>query len=298
MNEIILYTDIPRFKFVKRGKVRDIYEFEDKLVIVSTDRISAFDFVFPNGIPHKGKILNLISAFWFSKLKHIIPNHFITIDIDSILKDDITQYEKLLIDRTMIVYKAQPIPIEAIVRGYLAGSAFNDYKKNGKICGINLPEGLIESSKLEEPVFTPSTKVVSGHDENITEREAADIIGYELIRKIKETSIRLYNEMSEYCQRSGIILADTKFEFGLMNDELLLIDEVGTPDSSRYWDPNTYIPGKSQPSFDKQYVRDYLQSIGWNKQPPIPELPEFVVRETSNKYQKAYELIIGKEFQY
>lgn len=291
--EVVLQTSLNNFKLYNRGKVRDVYELEDKLLIISTDRISAFDVVFPNGIPHKGRVLNLISAFWFKKFKNIFPNHFITTDIGYYIRDE----QKLLAGRSMIVKKTEPIKIEAVVRGFLAGSALNEYKKTGSVCGIKLPQGLKESSKLPEPIFTPSTKADVGHDENITDSQAINLIGKELFEKIKETSLKLYNEIAEYTYHRGIIFADTKFEFGLLDNELILIDEVGTPDSSRFWDLSTYKEGFSQPSFDKQYVRDYLIKIGWDKNPPAPELPEDIVKGTSERYLTAYKMIVGEELQ-
>lgn len=286
----MLNTYIPDLKLFRRGKVRDIYDLGGNLLIISTDRISAFDVVFPNGIPNKGIVLNLISAFWFQKLKKSFPNHFISTEVSDLpIKD-----KAFLKNRSMIVKKSLPLKIEAVVRGYLAGSALIEYRKNGSICGIKLPKGLKESSKLPEPIFTPSTKAESGHDENITDQDAIDILGKEIYEKIKEASLKLYHEISEYTFSRGIILADTKFEYGICDGELILIDEVGTPDSSRFWDLTNYQEGISQPSFDKQFVRDYLINIGWDKNPPAPELPEKIVQETSKRYLTAYNIIVGE----
>lgn len=287
----VINTNIPNLKLFRKGKVRDVYEIDDKLLIVSTDRISAFDVVFPNGIPYKGKVLNMISVFWFKKLNSIFPNHFISSDVETVINDN-TDFLK---QRSMIVKKAEPIKIEAVVRGYLAGSALVEYKKTGSVCGKKLPAGLKESSKLPEPIFTPSTKADIGHDENITESQAINLIGEEIFYKIKGISLKLYNEIAEYTYSRGIIFADTKFEFGILDGELMLIDEVGTPDSSRFWDLYNYKEGIPQPSFDKQFVRDYLISIGWDKNPPAPELPKEIVEETSKRYLTAYKLIVGEE---
>lgn len=293
MYKIILNTDIPNLKLYRKGKVRDIYELDDKLLIISTDRISAFDVVFPNGIPHKGKVLNLMSAFWLKKLKHIFPNHFISTEITDVPIED----AELFKERSMLVKKSEPIKIEAVVRGYLAGSALNEYRKYGTVNGVRLPANLKESSKLPEPIFTPSTKANDGHDQNITDAQAIDLIGRELYQRIKDVSLKLYSEIYSYTYSKGIIFADTKFEFGLNNGELILIDEVGTPDSSRFWDLSKYQEGTSQPSFDKQFVRDYLVKIGWNKNPPAPILPDEIVQETSKRYLTAYKLIVGNELQ-
>lgn len=293
MNKIILNTNLTGLKVFRKGKVRDIYDIGDRLLIISTDRISAFDVVFPNGIPYKGKVLNLISAFWFKKLRAIFPNHFISTEVNDIPVED----EEILKDRSMLVKKSEPIKIEAVVRGYLTGTALNEYRKNGTVCGIKLPSNLKECSKLPEPIFTPSTKADTGHDENITDIQAINIIGSEIYYKIKHVSLKLYNEISEYTYAKGIIFADTKFEFGLCNGELILIDEIGTPDSSRFWDLATYTEGASQPSFDKQFVRDYLIKIGWNKNPPAPVLPEEIVNETSRRYLAAYKIIVGEDLQ-
>lgn len=290
---LVLETKIPELKLFKRGKVRDVYEIEDKLLVIATDRISAFDVVFPNAIPNKGKILNQISAFWFKYLEDIIPNHLITTDVGR-MPPILHKYRQILEGRSMLVQKTQPLPIEAVVRGYLAGSGLKEYKKKGSICGIKLPENLQESSKLPEPIFTPSTKVETGHDENISEEKASEIVGEDTFKKAKEFSLTIYKKIADYALSCGIIFADTKFEFGLYNNEIILIDEVGTPDSSRFWSLKDYQPGKPQPSFDKQYVRDYLESIGWEKKPPAPILPDEIVTGTSAKYLEAYNLLVGE----
>ncbi|MDP2209449.1 MAG: phosphoribosylaminoimidazolesuccinocarboxamide synthase [Bacteroidota bacterium] len=291
--EVVLKTKFPELKLFKRGKVRDVYEVEDKLLIVATDRISAFDVVFPNGIPNKGKVLNQISVFWFNYLQEIIPNHLITADVNR-MPQILQKYRDILEGRSMLVKRTRPLPIEAVVRGYLAGSGLKEYKQKGSICGIRLPENLQESSKLPEPIFTPSTKVESGHDENISEVKASEIIGDEIYKKVKDFSLKIYKKIADYALSRGIIFADTKFEFGFDNGNIILIDEVGTPDSSRFWSVETYKPGQPQPSFDKQYVRDYLEKIGWDKNPPAPKLPDEIVKGTSAKYLEAYSLLVGE----
>lgn len=292
-NQVVLETKIPELKLYKRGKVRDIYEVGENLLMIATDRISAFDVVFPNGIPQKGKILNRISAFWFDYLKDIIENHLITTDVER-MPSEIHPYKDMLKGRSMLVKRSQPLPIEAVVRGYLAGSGLKEYNRTGSICGINLPAGLKESSKLPEPIFTPTIKADVGHDENITEERAGEIISKDLFIKVKDLSLKIYNTIAEYSLKRGIIFADTKFEFGLINDKLILIDEVGTPDSSRFWSLDGYEPGKPQPSFDKQFVRDYLESIGWNKQLPAPSLPAEIIDGTSKRYLEAYHRLVGE----
>lgn len=292
-SEVVLKTNFPELKLFKRGKVRDVYEVGDKLLIVATDRISAFDVVFPNGIPNKGKVLNKISEYWFNYLKDIVPNHVITTKVEE-MGAGVRKYEHILKDRCMLVKKTQPLSVEAVVRGYLAGSGLKEYVQKGSVCGIKLPHGLVESSKLPEPIFTPSTKAEIGHDENINEDQAAEIIGRESFNTVKELSLMIYNKIAEKALNTGIIFADTKFEFGYDNGNLILIDEVGTPDSSRFWSIKTYEPGQPQPSFDKQYVRDYLEKIGWNKNPPAPALPLEIVEGTSAKYIEAYRLLVGE----
>jgi phosphoribosylaminoimidazole-succinocarboxamide synthase len=295
LNNSLTTTNFRGLTLFKRGKVRDVYDLGEYYLIVSTDRLSAFDVIMNEGIPLKGKVLNRISAFWFDYTKDIIENHIISMDVDSY--PEICQPNKDdLINRSMLVKKAELIPIECIVRGYITGSGWNDYKKTGQICGIKLPEGLVESEKLNEPIFTPSTKAEIGlHDENITEEQAISIIGEEAYNILKETTISVYRKASEYALTKGIIIADTKMEFGYYNGKIILIDELLTPDSSRFWPLNEYKKGTSQNSFDKQYVRDYLLSINFNKQPPPPDLPEDVILNTSRKYQEALYMLTGEK---
>lgn len=278
------------------GKVRDVYQYQDdKLLIVATDRISAFDYILSPLVKDKGKILHKISMFWFDFVQNIIPNHIITGNFDDFPKE-LKQYEYLR-DRAMIVKKAKRLDIECIVRGYLAGSGWKEYQKSQTVCGIKLPQGLKQSQQLLEPVFTPSTKAVDGeHDENISFERTAEIVGEGLAAQISEMSIKLYKKVSQYCKTKGIILADTKLEFGIYDGELILIDEIFTPDSSRFWEKDKYEVGKSQDSLDKQFVRDYLEQIKWNKQPPVPILPEYIIEKTKAKYIEAYEKITGKKF--
>ncbi len=288
-------SNIPQAKLIKRGKIRDIYEADGYLLILATDRISAFDVVLPNPIPYKGYVLNQISVFWFKFLKGIVESHFITDDVNLFPNVFRESYEQVVY-RSMLVKKARPLPIECIVRGYISGSAWKEYKKSGFVCGMKLPEGLRESDKLDEPIFTPSTKAETGHDENIAFEKVVDLIGKELAEKVRDLSLEIYSKAERYARERGIIIADTKFEFGLdENGNLILIDEVLTPDSSRFWPLSEYEPGKSQISFDKQYVRDYLESLNWDKQPPAPELPEEVIKKTSEKYLEAYRLLTGED---
>lgn len=289
--EILIKTDFKEMGPVRRGKVRDVYELDNCLLIVSTDRISAFDVILPNGIPKKGYVLNQLSRFWFEKTTDIITNHLITTDVNQF--PEICQpYREILEGRSMLVKKARPLPVECIVRGYISGSGWKEYQKSGKVSGMTLPKGLMESSKLEHPLFTPSTKAEIGeHDENITFEKMKDMIGLELAEKVRETSIKVYQRAAEMALSKGVIIADTKFEFGM--DEagrLILIDEALTPDSSRFWPLDTYQPGKGQASYDKQFVRDYLLSINWETLPEMPSLPDDVVRKTSDIYMKAYRL--------
>ncbi|MEM4633749.1 MAG: phosphoribosylaminoimidazolesuccinocarboxamide synthase [Candidatus Anstonellaceae archaeon] len=288
--EVITKTEL-ELKLFSRGKVRDTYELSDgNLLMVATDRLSAFDVVFPNGIPYKGAVLTELSLFWFEKLKHIVDNHLISTQIPH----DLPSYLKR---RSMIVKRAKPIKLECVVRGYLAGSGLKEYNQKRTVCGIPLPEGLKNSSKLPGPIFTPSTKEDVGHDININDEQGRKLIGKERYEKLKEISLQLYKTAADYAASRGIILADTKFEFGEYQGKIILIDEVLTPDSSRYWPADKYKEGQNQPSYDKQYVRDYLESIGWNKQPPAPQLPDEVVRKTTEKYIEAYERITGKKFE-
>jgi len=293
-NTVLLETSIPYLKLHNKGKVREIFEIDGNLLLVATDRISAFDVILPNGIPHKGKVLTQMSEFWFELIGELTENHLITTSIDEI--DKITEEDRdLLRGRSMLVKKVEVIPVECIVRGYIAGSGWKDYKKNNAICGISLPGDLKESDKLPEPIFTPSTKAESGHDENISFEEAVNITGRELAEEIRQKSIAIYKKASEYALTKGIIISDTKFEWGKYGDKVILIDEVLTPDSSRFWPLESYSPGKPQPSFDKQFVRDYLESCGWDKNPPPPSLPEDIIRTTSEKYLEAYTKLTGKE---
>jgi phosphoribosylaminoimidazole-succinocarboxamide synthase len=293
-DSVLLKTDIPYLKLHNSGKVREIYEIDDNLLIVATDRISAFDSVIPNGIPYKGKVLTHLSEFWFKHIGDLTENHLITTaieGIDKLKKEDVD----LLLGRSMLVKKVEVIPIECVVRGYLAGSGWKEYKESGTVCKIKLPANLKESEKLPEPVFTPSTKATSGHDENISFEEVVKIIGKELAEELKQKSLEIYKKASEYALTRGIIICDTKFEWGKYENKVILIDEVLTPDSSRFWPLEDYSPGKSQPSFDKQFVRDYLESCGWDKNPPPPSLPEEIVQTTSKKYLEAYSKLTGKE---
>ncbi len=290
MTPVISETNFPGLKLRGRGKVRDIYELGDKLLIVATDRLSAFDVVLPTPIPDKGKVLTQISLFWFDKLAGIIPNHVIAAKDFS---GELAQYAASLNGRAMLVRKTEPAPIECVVRGYISGSGWKDYQKTGAICGIPLPAGLRESDKLPEPIFTPSTKATTGHDENISFDETVARVGRPLAEKLRDVSLTIYQRASEHAAERGIIIADTKFEFGLIGSELIWIDEALTPDSSRFWPADQYVPGKTQPSFDKQFVRDYLEKIGWNKQPPAPALPADVVTATQSKYRDAYQCVTG-----
>lgn len=292
MDDIVLKTNLEGMKLQSRGKVRDIYDLGDRLLIVSTDRISAFDCVLPNGIPSKGKVLNNLSAFWFRKLSRIAGNHLITTEVAE-YPPEARKHKKTLDGRSMLVKKAGVIPIECVVRGYLAGSGWREYQKTNAICGIKLQTGMVESQKLPEAIFTPSTKATTGHDINISRRDAEKIAGKQTAGQLEEYSKRMYEEAAGYAETKGIIIADTKFEFGLLDGRMILIDEALTPDSSRFWPKDSYQPGGPQKSFDKQYVRDYLEKIGWDKKPPAPVLPEDVVEETSRKYMEAYERITG-----
>jgi len=283
MKDVVLNTDLKSLKLFKRGKVRDIYDLGDKLLIVATDRISAFDVVIPSGIPQKGRILTALSLFWFDFCQDIIANHLIPLSLTFLPE----QERKLLEGRAMLVKKANPILVECVVRGYLSGSAWKEYQSQGSVCGIKLPPGLQEAEKLPEPIFTPSTKAQTGHDVNITFDELQNLVGADLASKLRQVSLKIYLKASDYAEKRGIIIADTKFEFGTDEGEVMLIDELLTPDSSRFWSKEEYEPGKSQPSFDKQFVRDYLNGLKWDKTPPAPELPPEVIEETSKKYREA-----------
>ena len=295
--EAIRETDFPDLTLVTRGKVRDIYEVEDHLLIIATDRISAFDVVMDDPVPDKGKILNQISVFWFEKLSSIIDNHFITADPDE-YPESCRPYRDSLDGRSMLVHKAEPLPAECIVRGYLSGSGWLEYKTQGSVSGIPLPHGLEESAQLPEPIFTPSTKGAPGtHDENISFEDVVGIVGEERANEIKRASLQLYQYGRDYAAYRGIIIADTKFEFGIVNDCLMLIDEVLTPDSSRFWPSAEYSPGKAQKSFDKQFLRDYLDGLDWPKAPPPPRLPREVIQTTRDKYLDVLERLTGKKLQ-
>lgn len=292
MRPVVTRTEIPELPLVSRGKVRDIYDLGEDLLIVSTDRISAFDHVLPNGIPDKGAVLNLLSAFWFGRTAGIVQNHLVSVDPDD-LPESLDPYRPMLDGRFTIARKAKMLPVECIVRGYITGSGWADYRKTGTICGLPLPEGLVESEKLAVPLFTPSTKAESGHDVNISFEESAKLLGRTLAERVRDASIAVYDACARYAVTRGILIADTKFEFGLIGDDLILADEVLTPDSSRFWPAAGYQAGRPQPSYDKQYVRDWLLGIAWNKEPPIPTLPEGVVEGTAAKYREAYQRLTG-----
>jgi phosphoribosylaminoimidazole-succinocarboxamide synthase len=290
MSPVVLQTDFPGLKLRGRGKVRDIYELGDRLLIVATDRLSAFDVVLPTPIPDKGRVLTQLSMFWFEKLADIVPHHVISAKE---FPGELAPYRDSLDGRAMLVRHAEPIPIECVVRGYLSGSGWKDYQKTGTVCGLPLPAGLRESDRLPEPIFTPSTKATFGHDEHISFVETVTRVGRPLAERLRDTSLAIYRRAAEYAAARGIIIADTKFEFGLIGEQLSWIDEALTPDSSRFWPGDQYAPGKAQPSFDKQFVRDYLERIGWNKLPPAPILPADVVAGTRDKYREAYQRITG-----
>ena len=291
----VLETAFTDLKLTRRGKVRDVYEVdEDRLLIVATDRISAFDSVSPSPIERKGEVLTALSRFWFAKLGHIVPNHLITTNLDE-MPAAVQAHADDLRGRSMLVTRTEVFPVECVVRGYLVGSGWKDYQRTGEVCGHKLPAGLRESEKLEKSIFTPATKAETGHDENISEDQMAEIVGREVMESLREISLRVYSEAADYARGRGIIIADTKFEFGRDRaGRIILIDEVLTPDSSRFWPVASYEVGKSQPSFDKQYVRDYLESVNWNKQPPCPELPPEIARATTARYLEAYELLTGE----
>ncbi len=294
MNEPILQLDLPGIKKVRSGKVREVFDLGDAFLLVASDRISAFDVIMPNGIPRKGEVLTQISHFWFDKFSSLVPNHLLAQASDPLPKNLLPFADKLAC-RSMLVKKAKPLAIECIVRGYLSGSGWKEYKKSQTVCGLKLPAGLTESAELPEPIFTPSTKAEAGHDENISFAQAQQIVGAELANQARDLSLKIYQAGRDYARQRGIIIADTKFEFGLFEDKLILIDEVLTPDSSRFWPADQYKPGQGQPSFDKQFVRDYLETLDWDKTPPGPRLPDEVVAKTSAKYLDAYERLTGKK---
>jgi phosphoribosylaminoimidazole-succinocarboxamide synthase len=292
----ITRTDLPGLKLFRRGKVRDVYDVGEHYLIVATDRLSAFDVVLPTPIPSKGKVLTQMSAFWFDHFKDFVPNHVVTSHVDQYPKV-LHPFRAQLDGRSMLVKKARVFPVECVARGFLTGSGLKDYNKTGSVCGIPLPSGLRDSDRLPQPIFTPSTKAEQGHDENISEAQAGEIIGEDNIRSLKELTLALYTRGAEYATTRGIIICDTKFEFGLIDGKMAIVDEMLTPDSSRFWPADQYSPGKPQPSFDKQFVRDYLEKIGWNKQPPGPELPAEIVRATSDKYVEALRRVTGRDLQ-
>ena len=294
---VALNTDFKDLTLLSRGKVRDIYDLNDMLLIVATDRISAFDVILPNGIPYKGKVLSQMSAYWFEVMGELAPHHLISIDTKD-FPSVCQKYESSLKGRSMLVKKAKPLPVECVVRGYLAGSGWKEYQDGGSICGIPIKEGLRESSQLEKPIFTPATKAELGdHDENITFEKAKEIVGDKLAERLKEVSLALYKRGSTMAREKGIIISDTKFEFGLLNEDLILIDEVLTPDSSRFWPEDEYEPGRSQKSFDKQFVRDYLLTLTWDKTPPGPNLPEEIIKKTSERYLEAFRRLTERELE-
>jgi phosphoribosylaminoimidazole-succinocarboxamide synthase len=295
LDTVLLQTDFPELELHASGKVRDVYALDrERLLFVATDRISAFDYVLATGIPHKGRVLTQLSLFWFDLLRDLVPNHLITADIDH-YPASLQKHADQLRGRSMIVTRAEMFPVECVVRGYISGSAWKEYKATGQVCGIDLPKGLRESDRLPEPIFTPATKATSGHDENVSFSEMARLVGPEVSRQLRDISVAIYVRAAEFARQKGIIIADTKFEFGRTAQGITLADEVLTPDSSRFWPADKYAPGSSQESFDKQYVRDYLEEIRWNKQPPAPALPAEVARRTSEKYVEAYHLLTGRE---
>jgi phosphoribosylaminoimidazole-succinocarboxamide synthase len=294
LESVLLRTEFQDLRLHASGKVRDVYRLDgDRLLFVATDRISAFDYILATGIPHKGKVLNQISLFWFDFLKDIVPNHLITADVRQ-YPAEIQKYADHLRGRSMVVMSADMVPVECVVRGYISGSAWKEYKATGKVCGIELAKGLRESDQLPEPIFTPSTKATTGHDENIPFSEMVRLVGAEVAEELRGLTLKVYRKAADYARTRGIIIADTKFEFGRTARGMTLADEVLTPDSSRFWPADKYQPGRAQDSYDKQYVRDYLEEIRWNKQPPAPALPAEVARKTSDKYLEAYQQLTGR----
>jgi phosphoribosylaminoimidazole-succinocarboxamide synthase len=304
MPDVVLETSLEGLTLARRGKVRDVYDLGEHLLIIATDRISAFDYVLGSGIPDKGKVLTQLSAFWFDHVGDLVPHHVVAVDVDQ-FPASTKPHRDVLRGRSMLVKKTDPLPIECVARGYISGSGWKDYQQTGAVCGIALPAGLRESDRLPEPIFTPATKAESGHDENISEAQAGAIVGEALIKRLKHLTLSIYARGVEHADEKGIIIADTKFEFGRgpasggsasqgQPEQLILIDEILTPDSSRFWPKDTYAPGQSQFSFDKQFVRDYLEEIRWNKQPPVPSLPDDVVQRTRDKYLEAYKRLTGR----
>jgi len=294
MEKVILKTEFPDIELVKRGKVRDIYDLGGHLLLIATDRISAFDVVLPSGIPGKGRVLTQISLYWFKQMEKIVQNHIEATDVKDFPKR-LHKYADILEGRSMLVKKSSPIPVECVVRGYLSGSGWKEYQKNKSVCGIQLHEGLVESSRLEEPIFTPSTKEEEGHDINIPYDEVEKIVGGELAQKLRDTSITIYSRARDVARKKGIIIADTKFEFGLSDGKFMIIDEILTPDSSRFWSANDYVPGRSQDSYDKQIVRDYLLTLDWDKTYPGPQLPGEIIAKTRARYQEILKILTGQE---
>ena len=292
----LLQTDLDGLTLHRRGKVRDVYEIGGDLLIVATDRISAFDYVLGSGIPDKGKVLTQLSGFWFERMGDLVPHHLISMEVDEFPAAARAHADQLR-GRTMLVRRTEPVPIECVARGYLSGSGWKEYQQSGRVCGVELPSGLRESDRLPEPIFTPATKADTGHDINISESEAGRLIGEDLVAKLKALTLEIYSRGVKHAESKGIIIADTKFEFGLANEQVVLIDEVLTPDSSRFWPRDQYEPGHGQPSFDKQFVRDYLEEIKWNKQPPVPSLPDDVIQRTRDKYVEAFRMLTGNELQ-
>ena len=294
MNKVILKTEFPDITFVKSGKVRDIYDLGEHLLLVATDRISAFDVVLPDGIPEKGRVLTQISIYWFEQMEDIIPNHIVATRVKD-FPEKLHKYADILEGRSMLVKKTRPMPVECVVRGYLSGSGWKEYREKGVVCGIKLAEGLLESSRLDEPIFTPSTKAEQGHDINISFEDVKGIVGDDLAKKLKDTSLRIYSKARDIAEKKGIIIADTKFEFGLYNGDLIIIDELLTPDSSRFWSIKDYAPGRGQDSYDKQVVRDYLLTLDWDKTYPGPSLPDGIIKKASTRYREILKIITGQE---
>ncbi len=294
MNKVVLKTEFPDMSLVKRGKVRDLYDLGKNLLLIATDRISAFDVVLPNGIPGKGRVLTQISIYWFKQMEDIISNHIVATGINDFPRE-LHKYADIIEGRSMLVKKAEPLPVECVVRGYLSGSSWKGYKENGSVCGISLPEGLVESSRLYEPIFTPSTKAEQGHDINISFEDMKKIVGADLAKKLMDTSLEIYSKARDLAEEKGIIIADTKFEFGTYNGELILIDELLTPDSSRFWSMKDYSPGKGQDSYDKQIVRDYLLTLDWDQTYPGPSLPDEIVEKAATRYKEILKIITGQE---
>ncbi len=293
---VVLETNLSGLTLQRRGKVRDVYDLGSELLIVATDRISAFDYVLGSGIPDKGKVLTQLSAYWFALMGDLVPHHLLSIDVDA-FPVATRPHKDVLRGRSMLVRKTDPLPVECVARGYLSGSGLKDYQRTGAVCGVPLPPGLRDSDRLPSPIFTPATKADTGHDENISEAQAGEILGADLVARLRQLTLAIYDRGVEHAAAKGIIIADTKFEFGLHGDTLILIDEVLTPDSSRFWPADAYRPGQAQPSFDKQFVRDHLEAIGWNKQPPVPSLPEDVITRTREKYIEAFRRLTGSDLQ-